>query len=652
MKQALLNLATVFAILSSSAEVTRSTEWYRVPDKEKVGNVADLAVTKTNEIEAISFGMIRRTSRVLPKYLHELEYCSTYKDDAEWYYEQYVPAGSCSVRRIGGLLERNYDWNLDESAVFLIRMSAAEGRFASIGMAGVGTNLTEQIVKSEKWSRYYKCLPGHMLDGVNENGVVVEINVTDMTGVEGWNENGTIHVLAAVRWVLDNGTSAQQAAQYLAANIKRPSGMNFHYMIADKDSTYIVENGRANRITGTAIMTNYDLYEMGNPGGGKERYAILNGGGRIEDAWFTRAYSADTNWESEFSDAFEMAAAKAAWASLGTKDARRQVGKFWQTVHTAVYDIEKKTMKLTVQESQEWHTFALSSPFIDEDRAQKIEAMKRNNDDFKVYRKVKDCWTWKNWNNPDADLPAPDDFLKFANSPSSTPIRYERIAGAWYGAVQFWPNGKIKYSQAEIPPAGTGEFSKVLNFAMWAYDETGTNKIYRFGATATRTDPTNETFVAWDETYNQFVRIATTDLIPTISHNDKTFSNEVVLVGYSMTNELKKAMNNELDPSTYAGSSSNITVKSHSITTYSPTGDEIPEVLNVFASGTRNFEMFFPDTTTLRDNLPINITVEDGKGFTTLGAPWDGKITKLPALLKIREPIEKTLIATVQYFDE
>ena len=143
----------------------------------------------------------------------------------------------------------------------------------------------------------------------------------------------------------------------------------------------------------------------------------------------------------------------------------------------------------------------------------RLDAVKRDRTDLKVYRKVKDCWTWTNWSNPQEPdaKEAPADFIALANSPGSEPIHFER--GAWWGAVQFWPNGKVKYSQSEIPPGGTGELSTSVNFAMYAYDETGTNEIYRFGATATRTDPTNETVVAWDGTRNQYVRVATTDMV-------------------------------------------------------------------------------------------------------------------------------------------
>ena len=390
----------------------------------------------TNIAECVVASSRTGAARPLPKYLHALYFDDVYTNDAAWYYQQHVPAGSCSARRAGGLLERNYDWNLDESAVFVVRMSASEkdGRFASIGMAGVGTNLTEEIVTSGKWSRYYKCLPGHMLDGVNENGVVAEINVVATNGMERWNANGTVHVLAAVRWALDHGTNAAQAAQFLAANVKRPQGMNFHYMIADKDQTWIVENGAAHS-NGTAkvVMTNYALYETGNPGDGKERFRLLDGGGNVTNVWFTNAYRpSETPWTSDLGgyrpqDVWE------AWGS-GTKEQHRaEVNcdgspKWWQTVHTSVYDITNRILRVCVQEIPDWYVFSVQpAGGVKPDAVREIVgpmvAGKRDKDDLGYVRGLSEStpvsdypsvrWTyrgkvatWKNgyWDGPDYDV--------------------------------------------------------------------------------------------------------------------------------------------------------------------------------------------------------------------------------------------------------
>lgn len=550
MKKALFNLAAVFTLLASPAEVTRDTDWYLVPDTEKVGNVVDLAAPKTNEIEAISFGMIRPTSRVLPKYLHELKYGSTFKEDAEWYYEQAdYKSGHCSSRRIGGFLERNYDWLYDESAEFVVRMARGDGRFASVGIANVGTNLTESFVLSRKWSRYYKCLPGHMLDGINENGVAVNINVT--SGESGWRTSGEIHCLGAVRWVLDHGVTAKQAAEYLAANVYIPDGfgMNFHYMIADKSETWIVENGIAYKKLGVAVMTNYRLYPYNDGGSGQERYAILdNVTNRITDAWWTKAYERSTTpvRASDIgTDATVQNQIFTLWESKRREEHRSETfgGEgWWQTCHTVVYDIANLSFSVCVQENPVWHTFALVSPFVDEDRARKIEAVKRDKNDLKVYRKAKDIWTWTNWNAPGATKEAPADFLAFANSPCSEPLYFDKGLGGWFYALQFWPNGNVKYIPPTDPSGDNLENSTTVNFAFIAYAEDGKTELFRFGASAHRDTTNDETLVCWDEK-NQFVRLATTDIIPELSPvksvNEKT---GVVLLNAEDVGALKKPL--------------------------------------------------------------------------------------------------------------
>ena len=136
----------------------------------------------------------------------------------------------------------------------------------------------------------------------------------------------------------------------------------------------------------------------------------------------------------------------------------------------------------------------------------------RQKDDCCVYRKVKDCWMWKNWPNEDATTNAPADFLAYANSPSALPLYFH--GDEWFGANQYWPNGKLKYDGGYGPSGEEGVLSTNLNFKFTAYAEDGRTTLFRFGATATRTDPTNETLVNWsDSTINQSIRIATTDIV-------------------------------------------------------------------------------------------------------------------------------------------
>ena len=326
------------------------------------------------------------SARPLPPYLHEIDFDDTYPEDAAWFYALPHDYSSCSAVRDGGFLYRNYDWRLDDAAEFVVRVTAADGRFASLGMASVGTNLTERIVTSGRWSRFYRCLPGRTVDGINERGVACEVNVVGGDPHDRWPTNGTIHCMGAVRWVLDHATDAGMAASNLVEHLYFPDGFsqNFHWMIADATSTYLVENGRCSNVTGRAVMTNFPLIPEKTYGAGWERYMLLKDSfANITNAWYTRAYSRDTEWVSEFHDPAEMEAAKSAWETYG-KETLRGKG-LWQTVHTSVYDIENRTLRVAVQESDDWYTFALN------DKATKTDLVsKRDKTDLAVYE---DAWT-------------------------------------------------------------------------------------------------------------------------------------------------------------------------------------------------------------------------------------------------------------------
>lgn len=305
-------------------------------------------------------------ARVLPKYLHAISFADSYPAEAAWYYRTFGAAASarCSSVRDGNSYSRNYDWPFTDAAEFVIGMAAGPNRFASVGVASVGTNLTESMVASRVESPFFKCLPGATLDGINENGVVCNINVASGE-VSGWH-GSSLHPLAAVRWVLDNATNAEHAATYLADNIGFPDGwsMNFHFMVADKTSTYIIENGEAHEVTGRAVMTNFKLYPTRDTSGeGQERFDILAAGADITNAWYSLAYLRGTSPVRVSDIGMDTNAVFTAWESKPREEHRGEVlpsGKvWWQSVHTSVYDIEGRTLRLAVQETDDWYVFAV-----------------------------------------------------------------------------------------------------------------------------------------------------------------------------------------------------------------------------------------------------------------------------------------------------
>lgn len=304
-------------------------------------------------------------ARILPPYLHEVSFDDVYPNDAAWFYQQvgHAYTGHCSARRNGNVLERNFDWKFNEAPTFVVRISAAAGRFASLGVATIGDLVTEGQVNSHQWFPYFRCLPGHTVDGVNERGVVCEVNVTDGT----WpRTEGEIHGLGAVRWALDYGTNAQQVAEYLADHVYLPEGFggNLHWIVADAVSTYIVEDGEAIPMTEQpVVMTNFSQDRTG--GEGYERWASLtNLATTIESQWWTKAYDRDTRpiRLTDLGPDYEQIWTY--WAQYPKELHRNQkiggIG-WWQTVHCSKYDISGRALVIAVQEQEQWYRFALQT---------------------------------------------------------------------------------------------------------------------------------------------------------------------------------------------------------------------------------------------------------------------------------------------------
>ena len=342
-------------------------------------------------------------ARPLPPYLHSVRFSGSYEPEAYAYYAEEdasgarVVPGLCSARRVGNLLERNYDWYRDHAAEFVVLGDAGPGRFASAGVANIGENLTEEFVSSGKWSKYYKCLPGRTVDGINSEGVAIEVNVVVTNGspwethVDG--DGRDIDSRWAVRWTLDNASSAGWAASNLAGRVylakaMRARGYSVHYAIVDRESTWLVEDGKAimRPSNQPLVMTNFRLdttpgriMENDRYGAGYERYFILtNGAVAVTNAWYSNAYRrnalGDFPWPTEFAGSVDAEGPipndatdrLQAWAKANIPESvpdaafPRGAG-LWQTVHTAIYDLTNLTLRVAVQEVDDWYIFQVLS---------------------------------------------------------------------------------------------------------------------------------------------------------------------------------------------------------------------------------------------------------------------------------------------------
>ena len=293
--------------------------------------------------------------------------------------------GACSSVRNGNFHGRNLDLFYNEMCEVVVRVEKSENRFASLAVCGAKADVTPAVMDSLTEDLYQR-LPFSVLDGINENGVVCNINVVsgeDSEPTTGTNPEGeNLSLACANRYILDHATSAQHAVQLLQEhNLMGGFGsLGLHLMISDSLETYIVEfvdnqmvYYQGPRESNSNIMTNLfstKLPELNPHALGVERYAILQAnyeeGNTLEGmvnlmqrVKYTQAYQRCTEpfWYSEFNggaftvDTPNADKEEAIEKNIEDFERHERTGLFWQTVNTSVYDIENRSLRLYVQEN-------------------------------------------------------------------------------------------------------------------------------------------------------------------------------------------------------------------------------------------------------------------------------------------------------------
>ena len=335
-------------------------------------------------------------------YLYEISY-SDYREDTEELTHNALEAFGCSSVRNGNFYGRNFDYIFNDTPEFIIKVAAKEGRHASLGVA-THYGLREAEIEKGAYDKQLEIIPNLTLDGINDAGVIASINVVpgaeDVAALTGTNPDGEdLNAAFAVRYILDNADSADEAVELLKTrNISGSAvdGLYLHIMIADPEKTYVVEfidnKLVAEEKTGDEqIMTNFyvNLPELTEHADGTERYAILKEnyaeGGTLVGmrdlmarVRFSNAYryTTDPVWASEtmpqsvlknpdseeykaYADMVD-AVRKDYWIRILTDDRNPADKKFWHTTHNSVYDIEKRMIRLTVQEDySHYYDFSL-----------------------------------------------------------------------------------------------------------------------------------------------------------------------------------------------------------------------------------------------------------------------------------------------------
>lgn len=356
-------------------------------------------------------------------FLHEVVYEDYASDDKHETTD--MDAGDmdfgCSSVRNGNLYGRNYDYYYTNSPSFLVKVKRSKNRFQSIGIAN-SLNINEDDVisleKKELNQHLINIVPNFTLDGINENGVIANMNVVDFK--DGGSPNMTtnpgkpqLYLYSTVRYILDHATSALHAISLLNDHdlytLNRHAN-NIHLMIADPKETYIVEfikepdkdfvSVRADKKEGDEqIMTNfynnltkeeikatYDIKVPLNPeynlnAHGVERYNYIKNNYRfcassdsmasiLEHVSYGNIYlnpfepdfpSEDFNQTEIFSGDFEGYDKIYSITRDVIDNQKRDIGRkmdVWITMHRSIYNIQEKTLRLNVQEQYDFeHTY-------------------------------------------------------------------------------------------------------------------------------------------------------------------------------------------------------------------------------------------------------------------------------------------------------
>lgn len=330
----------------------------------------------------------------LGEFLYEMNYTDYPENWTNGVPEGVMPA--CSSVRNGRFYGRNLDFYYNNMAEVVMHMAAKEGRHASLAVCG---SLMHDVASFEKGldQETFLKLPVMAFDGINDRGVCANVNVVpgeDTAPVVGTNPGKPrLNVTCVIRYVLDKASTAKEAIELLKERDIYGSLGHFamHYMINDPTETYIVEivDGKL-QWTQQNIMVNFyhTLPEVTKFGSGVERHKLLqdhysegasfNGMCKLmQRVRYSKAYDKTTSpfWYSEFvnsdgpdgkklttSSPHEDFAAVVDRACKNFAERDRATGfekDIWITVHTSVYDIKKRKLRLFVQEDYE-HPFDFS----------------------------------------------------------------------------------------------------------------------------------------------------------------------------------------------------------------------------------------------------------------------------------------------------
>jgi len=363
-----------------------------------------LLIITITALSVSSCGVHYSKPKQLDNYLYSIEY-SDYNFEQlakfanQLLYSNKKPSSTaaCSAVRCDSLFGRNFDWSYDEMPEFVIFTEASEGRYASLGIASPIGFIKQKQVNGLIGKLVLSLLPAFTVDGVNEKGVACCVNVVppgDCGYTVGTNPGKPkLFVAMLVRYILDKAASAREALSLLDdrdiyTNVAFGLKEEYHFMIADSVSTYVVEfvDNRLLVLEDRNIMTNFYLSKGVTPHAiGFERYDIIEKGydrasredgmsDILKSVWYSNFYTnTEQVWLSELCSTLSNYGLTAEQITTNPqafetpfekerekfRNRSRKSGETWQTIHTSIYNLATRSLTVSTQEGDEKHRFSL-----------------------------------------------------------------------------------------------------------------------------------------------------------------------------------------------------------------------------------------------------------------------------------------------------
>lgn len=155
--------------------------------------------------------------------------------------------GACSSWRNGNYHGRNLDWLQGDFGCLIIKMpKGGRVRHSSVALLNAVSVINRQFLKEGRFTGNDKYLPAVVVDGINDAGVAININIVPHVAGTPYIQDGDLTSQCVVRYVLDNAGSVDEAIKLLegrriSQDLIALADDETHYMISDKHSTAVVE---------------------------------------------------------------------------------------------------------------------------------------------------------------------------------------------------------------------------------------------------------------------------------------------------------------------------------------------------------------------------------------------------------------------------